>query len=398
MNELQLPPAPPLPDDVRERVLRNVLAGTRAPRRRLAPLAAAVIAVVATLGLSTTVALSGVGGSAAQQEHPAPQDGPAVADAFGRCVAAVTGSELRAQYPPPAQWRVTDVLSTPEDTLEKDDPGIALVINGSFVCNPDRDSFWVSSVGGEPLGAIEVAQLSGTEFVLFNRQRLAVEVGFDDGRAQTSTAAVQIISVSPYAAGGPARRIVVPGSYDGPVPELDSVAILVLDRLTPEPPPEQRQDAGRTAEQRRELEECFVRQVRPLEDGADEPARTILSQDEYAGMPPAIAGVLGGTRAALCYLGPGGAVAAEGDLDPARASENRIVTSVHRDGVAVVFMTVAPDVEQVEISTLPEPGSVGSGAVCTDGEGFALCVLRAEGPVEVRPVSSDGSGPVLRVP
>jgi hypothetical protein len=82
MNDLRLPPAPPLPDEVRERVLRTVLVGTRAPRRRLTPLVAAVLAVVATLALTTSVATSIGGGPAAQREGaaspgpppPSPQD------------------------------------------------------------------------------------------------------------------------------------------------------------------------------------------------------------------------------------------------------------------------------------------------------------------------------------
>jgi hypothetical protein len=398
MNELQLPPAPPLPDDVRERVLRNVLAGTRTPRRRLAPLIAAVLAVVATLALTTTVALSGVGGSAAQQDGPSPQDDPAVAEALGRCVAAVTGSELRGQYPPPAQWGITDVVPTPGDTLEKDDPGIALVINGSFVCNPDRYMIWVSSVGGEPLGAIEVAKLSGTEFVLFNRQRLAVEVGFDDGRIQTSTAAVQIISVSPFAVGGRARRVVVPGSYDGPLPDLENVAIGMNDRPVPQGSAQQEKELKLKAKQVRELEDCLMERLTHAVEANAGPPRTVLRREAYAGTPAAAVGRVGEMRAALCYLGPGGPVTADANLDPARASETRIVTSLRRDGLVLALLAVAPGVEQVEIATSPQPGSVGSGADCTIGEGLALCVLGADGPVGVRPVSGDGPGPVLPVP
>jgi hypothetical protein len=214
MNELQLPPAPPLPDDVRERVLRTVLAEAGAPRRRFAPLVAAVVAVVATLALTTTVALTGAGTdrSAAPQETavpPAPQGDPAVDEALSRCVAAVTGSEARGQYPPPAEWRITDVLRMTDDQLSEDDPGIALAIDDSFACHAGRYYVNVSTVGGNPAGAVEIAQLTGDHVVLFNPQRLEVEVGFDGGNTRSSTAAVQVVSTSPYAVGGPARRLVV---------------------------------------------------------------------------------------------------------------------------------------------------------------------------------------------
>jgi hypothetical protein len=248
MNELQLPPAPPLPDEVRERVLRTVLAGTRAPRRHLAPLVAAVIAVVATLGLTTTVALSGAGGPAAQQEDLAPHGDPEVTEALGRCVAAVNGSELRGQYPPPAEWRVTAVLPMPNDMMSRGDPGNVLVINESFACHADDTNVSVSMVGGRPAGAVEIAPF-GFQIILFNPQRIAVEVGLSGGSTETSAAPVQIISLSPYAPGGWAQRIVVPGSFDGPPPELESPPIQVRDRPRPEPSPKEAQKRMQEAEQ-----------------------------------------------------------------------------------------------------------------------------------------------------
>jgi hypothetical protein len=400
MNELQLPPAPPLPDEVRDRVLRTVVAGTRSPRRRFAPLVAAAVAVATTVAVTTAVALTG---SAAQQESAAPQDDPAVAQALSRCAAAVTGSESRGYYPPPAEWRITEVLPMPDDAIEEDDPGIALVINGSFACHPDRSFVWVSTVGGEPAGAIEIAQLTGFEFVLFNQQRLAVEVGFDEGRTQSSTAPVQIISISPWVAGGPVRRIVVPGSYDGPAPEPESVGITVQDRPIPDPgPPPESQEVAEAerlrAEQSVRLTACLARRLLPVEEGAGTPHETVLTQEAYEGTPAAVVGRVSGERAAFCYDGgPGGPVGADGALLPDPPVASGMVTSLRRDGLVVALVQVAPGVERIEIATAPQPGTTGSGTTCTVQNGFALCMLRADGPVDVR-IFTGGTGTTMPVP
>jgi hypothetical protein len=198
---------------------------------------------------------------------------------------------------------------------------------------------------------------------------------------------VQVVSTSPYAVGGPARRLVVPGSYDGPMPEAGDVAIMVQDRPLPDPKPERSQV----------LEYCLWEQLGPLEYRTGEPRRTVLTQDPQGGTPRALVGRVSGQRAAVCYDDPTGPVAAGGDLEPARDSETHIVTSLRRDGLAVVLMTVAPDVERVEIATLPQPGSVGSGAACTLRDGLALCMLRAEGAVDVRTISG-GTPAVLPIP
>jgi hypothetical protein len=386
MNELQLPPAPPLPDEVRERVLRNVLAGTRAPRRRFAPLVAAAVAVATTVAVTTAVALTGTGGSAGQRENTAPQDDPAVAEALGRCAAAVAGSDSRGNYPPPEEWRITAVLPMTDDVLNEDDPGVALVMDDSFACHAGRYYVNVSTVGGTPAGAVEVTRLTGTDFVLFNPQRLEVTVGFDGDTTRSSTAPVQIIGDSPYAVGGPARRIVVPGTYDGPLPETAGVAIGVQDRPLPDPMPDRSQV----------LEYCLWEQLGPLEYRTGEPRRTVLSRDAYEGTPRALVGRVGGQRVAVCYDDPAGPVGTAGSLGD--EAETHIATSLRRNGLVVAIMAVAPDVERVEIATVPVPGSVGSGSACTLRDGLALCMLRADGAVDVRTVDSAGTAAVLPVP
>lgn len=239
MTGLQLPPAPPLPDDVRERVLRTVLAEACAPRRRVAPLVAAVVAVVATLALTTSVALTGAGGPAAQQEGPA-----------------------------------------------------------------------------------------GT----------------------------------------------------------------VQDRPIPEPAPASPQDED--GEQRTALERCLVSTLASLAGRTHQPHTIVLPRDADASTPRALVARMGG-RAAVCYLDPGGPVAAAGEL--AAAPETRIVTSLRRDGLVVALVQVTSGVERVEIATSPQPGSVGRGTTCTVGDGLALCMLRADGAVDVRAFSGS-VGAVLPVP
>jgi hypothetical protein len=125
-----------------------------------------------------------------------------------------------------------------------------------------------------------------------------------------------------------------------------------------------------------------------------QPPTTVLARDADASTPHALVARTGG-RAAVCYLDPGGPAPAAGDLDPAAGT--RIVTSRRRDGLVVALVQVAPGVERVEIATTPEPGAVGSGTTCTPGDGLALCMLRADGAVDVRAFSG-GAGAVLPVP
>jgi hypothetical protein len=55
-------------------------------------------------------------------------------------------------------------------------------------------------------------------------------------------------------------------------------------------------------------------------------------------------------------------------------------------------------VDRVEIATTPQPGSTGSGARCTVKDGLALCMLRADGAVDVRTTVGGGIRDVLPVP
>jgi hypothetical protein len=406
MNELQLPPAPPLPAEVRERVLRTVLAETGAPRRRFAPLVAAAVVVATTLAVTTSLALTGTGAehpaAPAPSGLPAPTGDTAVSEALARCAAAVAGSEARGAYPPPAEWRVTDVLQVTGDepgelSVLGREPGIALAIDDSFACHAGQYYVFVSSIDGVPAGSVEVAQLTGVDLVLLNPQRVQVDVDPGSGSITSSTAAVQLVHVGPDATAGPSRPLVVHGSYHGPLPEPGDVAILVQDRPLPEPPPLPDPPPDNPPPPGQVLETCLYKELRMMERSGRAPRETVLSQDARGDLPRALVGHVNGTWAAFCYDDPNGPVAAGGGLAPARMSETRIITSHRRDGLVTALMTVAPDVERVEIATVSPQGSVGPGMPCTLQNGFALCMLRADGDVDVRTIGGR-LGTVLRVP
>lgn len=392
MNELQLPPAPPLPAEVRERVLRTVLDGTAPPRRHLAPLVAAAV-VVLTLVISTAVAITGTG---TDGHRPADQlvSGPPARigaddldEAINRCAAAVNASARRADYPPTAEWQVTEVL-------EREGRGfwgaVTLAINGSFVCATDAYGLRITTAGGRPAGGVQVAGLSSWQLVVFNPQRLPVETDRDLGQARTSTEPYQILSISgPGEADWSSRRLVVPGSYDGPIPDPGPPAIEVNDRLG---------SGERTPGQ--PLEDCVRAALPATRYAPPQQQEMVLRQEAREHTPAALVGRVTGSWATYCYDDPGGPVSGGGTLTDAPVTGTRIVTADRRysdngpDVLIVVLMTVAPDVERVEIATRPQPrpGSTGAGALCTMQDGMALCMLRSTYPGGVR---DDGAVDVL---
>jgi hypothetical protein len=396
MNELQLPPAPPLPAEVRERVLRTVLDESATPRRRLAPLVAAA-AVVLTLAVSTTAAVTGTG---AETDDPRPADQPVsgpparigdddLDEAINRCAAAVNASAHRAEYPPTAEWRVTDVLV-------RDQPGfwggVTLAINGSFVCDTDAYGLRLTTAGGRPAGGVQVAGLSSWQLVLFNPQRLPVEADRDDGQERTSTEPYQILSIrsGPDEVDWSSRRLVVHGSYDGPIPDPGSPPIEVRDRLgTGEPTPGQ------------PLEDCVRAALPATKYAPPQQPEMVLRQEAREHTPRALVGRVAGSWATYCYDDPEGPVSGGNTLEGAPVTETRIVTSDRRystdrgpDVLIVVLMTVAPDVERVEIAARPgpRPDPAAPSAPCTLQDGLALCMLRGNYPGNIR---DDGAVDVL---
>jgi hypothetical protein len=397
MNELQLPPAPPLPAEVRERALRTVLDGTAAPRRRLAPLVAAA-AVVLTLAVSTTVAITSTG---ANTDDPRPADQPVsgppgrigdddLDEAINRCAAAVNASEHRAEYPPTAEWRVTDVVSRDWSGFWG---GVTLAINDSFVCDTDAYGLRLTPAGGRPVGEVQVARLSSWQLVVFNPQRLPVTAARDDGQERTSTEPYQILS----SRAGPdqevdwsSRRLVVPGSYDGPIPDPGSPPIEARDRLgTGEPTPGQ------------PLEDCVRAALPATKYAPPQQQEMVLRQEAREHTPRALVGRVAGSWATYCYDDPGGPVSGGNTLEGAPLTETRIVTSDRwystdrgPDVLIVVLMTVAPDVERVEIAARPgtRPDPAAPSAPCTLQDGLALCMLRGNYPGNIR---DDGAVDVL---
>jgi hypothetical protein len=83
MSALDLPPTTPLPLDVRERVLRTVVASTRLGARALAVAAAALTVTLAVMvPVALTVDASGVNPLA--RPGPVPDPGVAAATSAGR--------------------------------------------------------------------------------------------------------------------------------------------------------------------------------------------------------------------------------------------------------------------------------------------------------------------------
>jgi hypothetical protein len=393
MNELQLPPAPPLPAEVRERVLRTVLDGTATPRRRLAPLVAAA-AVVLTLAVSTVAITSTGTDTDGYRPADQPVSGPPARigdddldEAINRCAAAVNASEHRTEYPPTAEWRVTDVVKRDWHGFWG---GVTLAINGSFVCDTDAYGLRLTTVGGRPVGGVQVARLSSWQLVLFNPQRLPVEADREDGQERTSTEPYQILSIrsGPDDVDWSSHRLVVHGSYDGPIPDPGSPPIEVRDRLgTGEPTPGQ------------PLEDCVRAALPATKYAPPQQQEMVLRQEAREHTPRALVGRVAGSWATYCYDDPEGPVSGGNTLADAPVTDTRIVTSDRKystdrgpDVLIVVLMTVAPDVERVEIAARPQPGSVAPAAPCTLQDGLALCMLRGSHPGDIR---DDGAVDVL---
>ncbi len=272
--------------------------------------------------------------------------------------------------------------------------GVTLAINDSFVCDSDSYGVRLTTAGGRPVGEVQVAALSSWQLVVFNPQRLPVAAARDDGQERTSTEPYQILS---FRAVGPdkevdwsSRRLVVPGSYDGPIPDPDSPPIEVRDRLgTGEPTPGQ------------SLEDCVRAALPATRYAPPQQQEMVLRQEAREHTPRALVGRVAGSWATYCYDAPGGPVSGGSTLADAPVTDTRIVTSDRRsstdrgsDVLIVVLMTVAPDVERVEVAARPrpEPGSVAPAAPCTLQDGLALCMLAGTYSGDIR---DDGAVDVL---
>jgi hypothetical protein len=272
---------------------------------------------------------------------------------------------------------------------------VTLAINGSFVCDTDAYGLRLTTAGGRPAGGVQVAGLSSWRLVLFNPHRLQVEADRDDGQRRTSTEPYQLLSLVP----GPddvdwsSRRLVVHGSYDGPIPDPGSPPIEVRDRLgTGEPTPGQ------------PLEDCVRAALPATKYAPPQQQEMVLRQEAREHTPRALVGRVAGSWATYCYDDPAGPVSGGNALTDAPITDTRIVTADRKystddgpDVLIVVLMTVAPDVERVEIAARPRPGSAAPAAPCTLQDGLALCMLRSTrdyGAVDVLPYIGGAATPL----
>jgi hypothetical protein len=400
MNDLEPPPAPPLPADVRERVLNRVLhrmdaTPSAAPRRR-APFLAAAATVVVAIAATTVTAVTGFGpddpagldrlppaavsgggsGTATGEdpggdpfagvELPPPSGDPATDLALARCAAAVVHSGRAGEYPPTREWRAT--LHMGSGAVESD-----LTINDAFGCLVSPGSVAVSGLTGTPAGEVEVVQMSAGQLVVLNPDEREFAIGLP-GSQRLSEERVTFVDV--YGAETPDRmRLTVTGGYAGPVPEPVQ-ALVVADRDLPE--------RSGTPEGRY-LDECFT-EVPTHAHVNDRLWIPVGWHGPGGGVPPALVARIGDLAAGYCMTDAvHGRAFAEAPLPPDRGG--RLATPIvhHRgDGIALL-LAVSPDVTRVRIARVPvsahEPAAE---AGCTILDEFAMCTIDG-GPPDAAP-------------
>jgi hypothetical protein len=248
-GDLDLPTAPPLPPDVRQRALRTVLQRIEdddvAPsaRRRRAPFLAAAAAVVTTLLASlATVGIVAVGPDLRSASPPPVADGsvPLPADPdLHRCAAAVESAGRTADFPPFDTWRVMGVLLQSPGGQDH-----AIAINDAFACFLGRTAVRLSDPEGHAFGPVAVARLAPALLVVANPQRVLVEVEESPGTwGQGSREPLQIVQVQPGMQGW--GTLLRAGGSEGPMPNPKAEPVTVQDRAittiapTPGAPPEQ---------------------------------------------------------------------------------------------------------------------------------------------------------------
>jgi hypothetical protein len=393
MTDLQLPPAPPLPADVRDRVLHTILdgiddgidegsatartAGTAAVRagraRRRPAFLAAAAAVVVAVAASTVTALTGFGGDdpasldrlppaaadsggsgpAARDpfagvELPPPSGEPATDLALARCAAAVVHSGRAAEYPPTREWRATLHLGV--GAVESD-----LVINDSFGCLVSPASVAVSGRTGTPAGPVQIVRMSRGQLLVLNPERRAFQIG-PPGKMQMSKE--QVLFVDIYGDETPAQMRLKVAGYDGPVPEPVQ-ALTVVDRDLPERP---------DTPDGRELGSCLARL--PTRVDADPRLWTPVGWHDVGGAAPrALVARIGDLAAGYCVFDPGEGPVFFGAPLPVGDTTEPIV--FYRGAGRAILLAVAPDVTRVEVSSAD--GSLTAG--CTVLDRLAMCTL-----------------------
>jgi hypothetical protein len=391
-GDLDLPPAPPLPPDVRQRALRTVLrsmdgpAPSPTPRVRIQarrwPFLAAAAAVVTVL-LASVVAVGFSGGAPELRPAvPAPTSGdeqslPADPE-LRRCAAAVAVAGKSDQYRPFDQWRITDTLI--------DSPGgeRAIAIDDGFACFLGPSEVRVSSPQGQVIGPVAAVRLAPALAVLLNPRRLPVRsalVPADLGTAKTDP--VQLVEYGvPFESGAHVR--VVAGDYDGPLPDVGPNLVTVQDRPSTSYAPK----PGQQPEEA--LATCLDGWL-PWESTRTLPWKLVLVHS-VEGKATAMVGRDDAGYAGFCYLtgsGPyfmGGAVQGRPDA--------YVVASVDDPaGTQMVLVAVPDSVQRVEVHRADR-----TGATCDRMYEFALCDRAGPDSSIYTFESRDGSGVGTLVP
>jgi hypothetical protein len=398
MNELELPPAPPLPAEVRDRVLRRVvhrMDAPAAPARKLTSLAAAAAMVVA-IAVTTVTSVTGFGpddpagldrlppatvtdggpGAAtggdpgadpfAGVELPPPSGQPATDLALARCAAAVVHSGRAGEYPPTREWRAT--LHMGSDAVESD-----VEINDSFACLVSPGSVAVSGLTGTPAGEVQVVRMSAGQLVVLNPDGREFAIGLP---AKMLISEDRVTFVDIYSGETPDEmRLTVTGGYDGSVPEPVQ-ALVVADRDLPERP---------DTPDGRYLDECFDRL--PTHVHVNDRLWIPVGWHDVGGAaPPALMARIGNLAAGFCMTDAVyGPAFAEAPLHPDRLSGLASPIVFHRGEGSAVLMAVSPEVSRVEIAAVPHGPTPRSAAPpqqepvaeagCTILDGFAMCTI-----------------------
>lgn len=325
MNELQLPPAPPLPPEVRERVLARVLAEIDLPqRRRRGPLLAVAAAVVTTLAVSTSVALAGLDRTEIQPLlPPAPAkpyvpDGPSyplppeetgdgrATEAYflARCANAVQQSGHAGDYPPVSEWRATSTMGY--GALEPE-----VVINDSFACLLTPATVMVSRPVTATAGKVTVVTMSRGDLVVLNPEHRMITIGTDPDRSRViggggllgdGGEAEAVTFVMTYTGEQPVdMRVKVQNAkdrgvvYDGPVVggpvQVEAPLVAFKDRPIPQPP-----DSPDVAE----LQKCMG--MAPTHVYSQPELWSPVLRHDVPGFPKALVARIGDVAVGFCII------------------------------------------------------------------------------------------------
>jgi hypothetical protein len=291
-------------------------------------------------------------------------------DALARCKQAPVIDGAPHDLPPTSEWQVTDVLRRTTSGY----PETAYAFNDSFACLVEPTLVTLSDNQGISAGNVQVTGLTPSTFVVLNPRRLPVAV---DG-GPSSTEPVQLFDLRYDNEPVSQHHLVVPGSFDGPIPVWDHDGSFSV---------QDREPAVRPATWT-ELEDCVDKVM------FDERPDIVVRHPARKDIGAAVAGRNRGGYAGFCFDGGGGGTGADGRLHPDPNSVPYLVTSTRTEaGVVVALIAAPPQVQRVEIRD-----ESGARAACTLDGGLALCTLRTGGGATVIPFDSTNGRFPLPVP